>query len=99
VEARETLVVGVNAFEKDEPVSVDVFSVDPAIENDQVERLRAFRARRDSTRATKALDEVVRVAKTDSNLMPAILAAVEAEATLGEIADRLRSVFGEHRAG
>jgi methylmalonyl-CoA mutase N-terminal domain/subunit len=42
---------------------------------------------------------VVRVAKTDSNLMPAILAAVEAEATLGEIADRLRSVFGEHRAG
>jgi len=98
VEARETLVVGVNTFEKEEPISVDVFSVDPAIENDQVERLRAFRARRDSTKAAKALDQVVGVAKSDSNLMPAILAAVEAEATLGEIADRLRSVFGEHRA-
>lgn len=98
VEARETLVVGVNTFEKDEPISVDVFSVDPAIENDQVERLHAVRARRNSTKTTKALDYVVSVAKRDSNLMPAILAAVEAEATLGEIADRLRGVFGEHRA-
>jgi methylmalonyl-CoA mutase N-terminal domain/subunit len=98
VEAREALVVGVNAFEKDEPVEVDVFSVDPAVEKDQVERLRRFRARRDSTKAEKALDDVARVAKSDSNLIPAILAAVEAEATLGEISDRLRSVFGEHRA-
>jgi methylmalonyl-CoA mutase N-terminal domain/subunit len=98
VEVRETLVVGVNAFEKGEPVGVDVFSVDPAVEKNQVERLRRFRARRDSTKAEKALDDVARVAKSDSNLMPAILAAVEAEATLGEISDRLRSVFGEHRA-
>jgi len=98
VEARETLVVGVNTFEKDEPVSIDVFSVDPGIEKHQVERLRAFRARRDSTKATKALGDVEKVAQSTSNLMPAILAAVEAEATLGEIADRLRSVFGEHRA-
>jgi methylmalonyl-CoA mutase N-terminal domain/subunit len=98
VEARETLLVGVNTFDKGEPVSVDVFSVDPAVEKDQVERLLAFRKRRDSTKAAKALDEVVGVAKSDSNLMPAILAAVEAEATLGEIAFRLRSVFGEHRA-
>jgi methylmalonyl-CoA mutase N-terminal domain/subunit len=98
VETRETLVVGVNIFEKDEPVSVDVFSVDPAVEKDQVERLRAFRSRRDAATAAKALDEVERIAKSASNLMPAILAAVEAEATLGEIADRLRSVFGEHRA-
>jgi methylmalonyl-CoA mutase N-terminal domain/subunit len=98
VEARETLLVGVNSFEKDEPVSVDVFSVDPEIEKTQLEKLRAFRARRDSAKASKALEEVERIAKGDSNLMPAILAAVEAEATLGEIADRLRSVFGEHRA-
>jgi len=98
VEARETLVVGVNVFEKDEPVSVDVFSVDPAIEKDQVERLRAFRARRDAAAAAKALDEVERIAKSSSNLMPSILNAVEADATLGEISDRLRRVFGEHRA-
>ncbi len=98
VESRETLVVGVNTFEKGEPVRVDVFSVDPAIEKDQVERLRAFRARRDSTKTAKALDELQRVANSDSNLMPAILSAVEASATLGEISDRLREVFGEHRA-
>ena len=98
VEARETLVVGVNVFEKDERVPVDVFSVDPAIEKDQVERLRGFRARRDAAAAAKSLDEVERIAKSASNLMPAILEAVEAEATLGEIADRLRRVFGEHRA-
>jgi methylmalonyl-CoA mutase N-terminal domain/subunit len=72
--------------------------VDPEIEKTQLEKLRAFRARRDSAKVSKALEEVERIAKGDSNLMPAILAAVEAEATLGEIADRLRSVFGEHRA-
>jgi methylmalonyl-CoA mutase N-terminal domain/subunit len=98
VESRETLVVGVNLFEKDGPVPVDVFSVDPAIERDQVERLRAFRARRDFEKASRSLAAVESAAKTDANLMPSILAAVEAGATLGEIADRLRSVFGEHRS-
>ncbi len=98
VEARETLVVGVNTFEKNEPVPVEVFSVDPAIEKDQVERLRAFRARRDGEKSSKALVEVENVAKTDANLLPAILGAVESDCTLGEIADRLRGVFGEHRA-
>ena len=92
------IVVGVNAFEKDEKVPVEVFSVDAAIEKDQVERLKAVRARRDQEQATKALDEVERAAKQDVNLMPPILTAVEVYATLGEIADRLRNVFGEHRA-
>ena len=98
VEARETRIVGVNVFEKNEPVTVEVFSVDPAIEKEQVERLRAFRARRDGEKAAKALGEVENVAKTDANLLPAILGAVESNCTLGEIADRLRAVFGEHRA-
>jgi methylmalonyl-CoA mutase N-terminal domain/subunit len=98
VESRETLVVGVNVFEKKERVPVDVFSVDPAIEKDQVERLRAFRARRDPDRAAAALSEVEREAKGSANVMPALLAAVEANATVGEISDRLRLVFGEHRA-
>ena len=77
---------------------MEVFSVDAAIEKDQVERVKAVRARRDEAQATKALDEVEDAAKRDVNLMPPILTAVEAYATLGEIADRLRSVFGEHRA-
>jgi methylmalonyl-CoA mutase N-terminal domain/subunit len=62
-----------------------------------VERLRAFRAHRDGEKASKALGEVENVAKTDANLLPAILGAVENDCTLGEIADRLRGVFGEHR--
>lgn len=97
VESNETLVVGVNVFEKNEPISVDVFSIDPEVEQGQVERLRAFRSKRDKSTAGHALDEVERSAKNGTNLMPRILAAVEAHATLGEISDRLRAVFGEHR--
>jgi methylmalonyl-CoA mutase N-terminal domain/subunit len=98
VESSDTLVVGVNVFEKNEPVPVEVFTLDPAIEQEQVERIRAFRGRRDWEKAEKALGAVARAAKTDANLMPAILGAVESDCTLGEIADRLRGVFGEHRA-
>jgi methylmalonyl-CoA mutase, N-terminal domain len=98
VEAKETLVVGVNVFEKSERVPVDVFTVDPSIEVEQVERLRSLRKRRDEDRATAAVDEIERVARGDENLLPAILRAVEAESTLGEISDRMRKVFGEHRA-
>jgi methylmalonyl-CoA mutase N-terminal domain/subunit len=98
VETGETRVVGVNVFGKDERVGVDVFSVDASIEKDQVERLRAFRARRGAEKAQAALAEVERIARSGRNLMPPILEAVEADATLGEIADRLRGVFGEHRA-
>ncbi len=97
VESKETLVVGVNAFEKNEPVSVDVFSIDPEVERAQVERLRAFRSRREESAAQRALTEVERSAKGGANLMLPILAAVEVHATLGEIADRMRRVFGEHR--
>jgi methylmalonyl-CoA mutase N-terminal domain/subunit len=99
VEAKETIVVGVNAFEKSERVAVEPFSIDPSIEEQQVARLRRFRERRDGEAATRALEEVERTARSEENLFPAILKAVEADATLGEISDRLRKVFGEHRAG
>ena len=98
MESGERLVVGVNVFEKDEKVPVEVFSVDATVETDQVARLEAVRARRDASAATKALDDVERAAKTDANLMPPILAAVSAYVTLGEISDRLRKVFGEYRS-
>jgi methylmalonyl-CoA mutase, N-terminal domain len=97
VESGQTLVVGVNLFEKSEPVPVEVFEIDPEVEREQVERLRAFRSRREPGAAGRALEEVERSAKGGANLMPPILAAVEAEATLGEISDRLRKVFGEYR--
>jgi len=96
VEAQEQVVVGVNAFKADDP-PVTVMKVDPALEGRQVTRLRAFRARRDGTASKRALDAVRAAAKGKENLMPPILAAVKAQATLGEISDALREVFGEYR--
>jgi methylmalonyl-CoA mutase N-terminal domain/subunit len=66
-------------------------------ERDQVERLRAMRARRDAQRAESAIAEVERRARGDENLLPAIQAAVEAFATVGEISDAMRRVFGEYQ--
>jgi len=98
MESKDRIVVGVNAFEQDENVPVEVFSVDASVETDQVARLQAVRDRRDADAARVALDDVERAAKSDTNLMPPILAAVSAYVTLGEIADRLRGVFGEYRS-
>jgi methylmalonyl-CoA mutase N-terminal domain/subunit len=96
VEAKEAVVVGVNAFRVDDP-PVTVMKVDPALEERQVARLRAFRAGRNATQAKRALEAVRAAAKGKENLMVPILAAVKAQATLGEISDALREVFGEYR--
>ena len=96
VEAKEQVVVGVNAFKADDP-PVTVMKVDPALEARQVARLRAFRAERNGAASKHAVDAVRAAAKGKENLMPLILAAVKAQATLGEISDALRDVFGEYR--
>jgi methylmalonyl-CoA mutase, N-terminal domain len=96
VEAKEQVVVGVNAFKSDDP-PVPVMRVDPALEAQQVERLRALRKGRSQTGVKAALDAVRAGAKGTENLMPLFLAAVKAEATLGEISDALRDVYGEYR--
>jgi methylmalonyl-CoA mutase, N-terminal domain len=96
VEQKEQVVVGVNAYQA-EDVPVPVMKVDPAGEAQQVARVKAFRARRNGTMAKQAIDAVRAGAKGTDNLMPLILAAVKAEATLGEISDALREVFGEYR--
>ena len=100
LEAGRETVVGVNRFRREgEEVSVEPFVPDPEMEAAQVERVRRLRAERDSAAAEASLAEVRRVAAGTGNLMPPILAAVEALATVGEIGDALRSVFGEHRGG
>jgi methylmalonyl-CoA mutase N-terminal domain/subunit len=96
VEGGDRVVVGQNAFQG-EDAPVPVLKVDPALEERQAARVKAFRAARDGAAARRALDEVGRAARGSDNLMPPILAAVEAKATLGEISDALREVFGEHR--
>jgi methylmalonyl-CoA mutase N-terminal domain/subunit len=70
--------------------------IDSELERQQIERLAAVRARRDEREATEALGEIERAARGDENLMPRIVRAVEAYATLGEISDRMRAVFGEY---
>jgi methylmalonyl-CoA mutase, N-terminal domain len=70
--------------------------IDPAFEQAQVERVRKVRTRREAAAAMAALNEVERAARSGENLMPGIIAAVEAYATLGEVADAMRHVFGEY---
>ena len=99
IETGEAKVVGVNVHREDDEVPEEILTIDPASERRQIERLEAFRAARDGARAAGALDALEAAAREDRNLMPTILDAVRAEATLGEISDRLRRVYGEHREG
>jgi methylmalonyl-CoA mutase N-terminal domain/subunit len=97
VERGEQVVVGVNRFQAEQEQSIPTMRVDPEIERTQVARLHALRARRDAAKSRAALEEVERRARSTENLMPAILAAVESYATVGEISDALRRAFGEYR--
>jgi len=81
----------------DEATSIPILRVDPKIERSQIERLKKLRARRDNARAQEALKEVEATAASDRNLMPTILNAVRAYATVGEVSDALRRVFGEYQ--
>jgi methylmalonyl-CoA mutase N-terminal domain/subunit len=76
--------------------AVPLFQIDPEVERRQVERVRAVRASRSLSACAEALDAVSSAARGDANLMPPIIAAVEARATVGEVADRMRAVFGEY---
>jgi methylmalonyl-CoA mutase N-terminal domain/subunit len=100
IDAGRTIVVGVNRFaDGHESRSAGApgaapFRINPEIEREQIERVRALRARRDSQAATSALEAVAGAAREGANLMPPVVAAVEATCTLGEISDSLRAVFG-----
>src|SRR5208337_4830165 len=97
VESKEHIVVGVNDFVTDDHHQIPTLRVDAEIERAQVARLRALRAKRDAPKAEAALAELQRRAGTPENLLPAILAAVEAYATVGEISDAMRHVYGEYQ--
>jgi methylmalonyl-CoA mutase, N-terminal domain len=96
VEKKEQVVVGVNDFVAEEERQIPTFRIDSEIERSQVARLQALRNKRDAQKTNAALSELERRAKTAENLLPAILAAVEAYATVGEISDALRRVYGEY---
>ncbi|MEZ4402843.1 MAG: methylmalonyl-CoA mutase family protein [Kofleriaceae bacterium] len=97
VEQRARIVVGVNDFTVDDEVPVEVAKVDPALERDQVERVRGLRARRPAGAHAAALTALGDAARASDNLVVPIVGAVKALATVGEIADVLRGVFGEYQ--
>ncbi len=97
IESGDQVVVGVNKFRDDEVSTPPLHRIDPDGERRQVERVHRVRAERSADAWTAAMDELERVARADGNLMPSILVAVRAYATVGEISDRLRLTWGEHR--
>ncbi len=97
VERGERVIVGVNRYVAEAEQPVPLLHIDAEAERAQVQRVQALRARRDSERARNAVVEVERRARTGENLMPAIQSAAENLATVGEISDAMRRVFGEYQ--
>ncbi len=97
IESGEKIIVGLNKFTMNEKQEIPVFKVDDNIQKIQVEKLRQFKSNRETVQANLALEVIRLKAVSGENIMPAVLNAVEKNATLGEIANVLRNVFGEHR--
>ena len=96
IESGEKIIVGVNRFTQHEAAATNVFRVDDSIRKHQVEKIERLKSERDNAAVNASLTELAEAANSKKNLVPFILTAVECYATLGEIADVLRSVFGEY---
>jgi len=96
VDSKEQIIVGVNQYEDEASPSRSIFQVNPDVERTQVERVRALRLSRDAKASADALASVASAARDGGNLVPPVVTAVEARATVGEIADTMRAVFGEY---
>jgi methylmalonyl-CoA mutase N-terminal domain/subunit len=96
IESKRRIIVGVNEFKAGSELPTDMLKVNPAIEEKQRARLARIRSERDSQAARAALAQVETTARGEGNLMPVIIDAVRKWATLGEIADAMRAVFGEY---
>jgi methylmalonyl-CoA mutase N-terminal domain/subunit len=99
IEKGERVVVGLNKFQDETSIPENLLRVDPAVRDSQIEKLKKLKAGRDGEKVKKTLAGLEAAAKGTDNLMPLIVEAVRAEATLGEICDVMRSVFGEYKAG
>lgn len=97
IETKEQIIVGMNEFQVDEEDDVPAFSIDDSIRKTQSDKLAKLKSDRDANEIKKALNNLSSACHSDENLMPYILKAVESYATLGEVADTLRNVFGEHQ--
>ena len=96
IDAAESVVVGVNRYATKGEVAIELLQIAPEIERRQVERVQRVREKRDGAAWQRAIDEVKAAAEGEANLVPPIVRAVDARATVGEISDAMRAVFGEH---
>jgi methylmalonyl-CoA mutase N-terminal domain/subunit len=99
IEKKQQIIVGLNEFQIDEAPPEGLLKINPALEQSQKTRVGELRRRRDDKSAHEALAALGEAARGSDNLLPLILASVKAQATVGEISDALRAVFGEHREG
>jgi methylmalonyl-CoA mutase N-terminal domain/subunit len=97
IESEEKIIVGVNKFSSDETEKIPVFRVDDSIRQVQSQKLASLRNRRDPAMVDQVLQSLNDKAASGENIIPAVIEAVEQKCTLGEVADELRSVFGEHK--
>ncbi len=97
IESKEQVVVGMNEFTIEEEASIPTMSIDPKVETEQVERLAAFRSRRDAGNVERLRAALVEAARDGRNLMPPIVEAVDGNVTLGEVVESLKTVFGDHK--
>ena len=97
IENQDAIVVGVNRFQTEEERPISTLQINPDLERAQVDRVQAVRDRRDSASVETALDRLEEAARLTENLMPRILECVEAYATVGEISNRLRQIWGEYK--
>jgi methylmalonyl-CoA mutase N-terminal domain/subunit len=97
LEKKEKIIVGVNQFIQKEESKIPILKIDESIRNKQTERLNQLRAKRNNQQCVYSLEQIKKNALDGTNLMPAVIDAVENYCTLGEIADSLRKVFGEHQ--
>jgi methylmalonyl-CoA mutase N-terminal domain/subunit len=97
VETQDAIVVGVNKYQSEEGQPIPTMTIDPQIERDQIERVRAVRERRDTDRAVSAILALQGAASGTENLLPRILECVDCDVTVGEISHALRKVWGEYQ--
>src|SRR6266702_4461220 len=97
IETGDKIIVGVNAFQSDDEEPIEILQIDQAAHERQVSKLAALRKRRDRSQVTRSLDSLMRAAQGTENTMPDICEAVRAYATLGEICNALRDVFGTYQ--
>ncbi len=98
VEKKEEVVVGVNAFQTNETITLESLRVDPSIENNQKQKLADLRSKRDSVRVSELMTRLENAANTNENLMPLFIECAESQITLGEICNLLRKSWGEYQS-